>query len=224
VLSSGLLRVKSTPEQADEESTWMTQLGARPCAMVDVLDSSALRVVAYGVVALLTAVWGVRERRWIAVHRVDWWPPYWFTSAALLAILGVGRAGAIGDRISEIGREQARSGGWYDTRRTLQAAFVIAIAVVWFIGVIIAVLRVPPRRRRYLPHVILLSTIIALAAIRLVSLHQIDTVLYRRDVAGVRVVAIVELGLLAITALVTVVTARFPRDSSDLVQPLAVQR
>jgi hypothetical protein len=37
-------------------------------------------------------------------------------------------------------------------------------------------------------------------------------------------VAIVELGLLAITALVTVVTARFPRDSSDLVQPLAVQR
>lgn len=192
--------------------------------MVDLLDSNALRVVAYGLVALLAVSWGVRERRWIAVHHVDWWPFYWFMSAALLVVIGVGRAGALGDLISEIGREQARSNGWYDTRRSLQAAVVIAVAVVWFLGVAVAVLRVPPRRRRYLPHVILLSTIIAFAAIRLVSLHQIDTVLYRRDVAGVRIVALVELSLLAATALVTVTTARFPRNSAAPGQPEVVQQ
>ncbi|HYN35180.1 MAG TPA: hypothetical protein VES40_21325 [Ilumatobacteraceae bacterium] len=192
--------------------------------MVDLLDSNALRIFAYGLAALLAASWGVRERRWTAVRHLDWWPFYWFMSAALLVVIGVGRAGALGDLISEIGREQARSNGWYDTRRSLQAAVVIVVAVVWFLGVAVAVLRVPPRRRRYLPHVILLSTIIAFAAIRLVSLHQIDTVLYRRDVAGVRIVAVVELSLLVAAAMVTVTTARFPRNSAALGQQEVVQR
>jgi hypothetical protein len=190
--------------------------------MVDLLNSNALRVVAYGLVALLAGSWGVRERRSIAMHNAEWWPFYWFMSTALLAVIGAGRA--FGDLISEIGREQARSNGWYDTRRTVQAAFVIAVVVVWLLGVVIAVLRVPPRRRRYLPHVILLSTIIAFAAIRLVSLHQIDTVLYRRDVAGVRIVALVELSLLVATALVTVTKARFPRNSTALGQQEVVQQ
>jgi hypothetical protein len=182
--------------------------------MVDVLDSSALRVVAYALVALLAFVWGVRERRWCAAHQSDWWPRYWFLSAALLVTMGIGRAGALGDVLSEIGREQARSSGWYDTRRTIQAAVVIAVALVWLVGVAIAVLRVPPRRRRYLPHVILMSAAIAFAAIRLVSLHQIDGLLYRRDLGGVRVVSLVELALLSAIAVVTVTTARFPSDTA----------
>jgi hypothetical protein len=98
--------------------------------MAELLDSSALRVATYGVVALLATWWGVRERRGIAAHGVDWWPFYWFLSAILLVVMGVGRAGALGDLVSEFGREQARSGGWYDTRRTVQAAVVIAVAVV----------------------------------------------------------------------------------------------
>jgi hypothetical protein len=178
--------------------------------MADLLDSNALRVVAYGLVALLSVWWGVRER---TVHNTDWLPFYWFMSAAVLVAIGVGRASAFGDLLGEIGREQARSSGWYDTRRTAQAGFVIGVTIFWLLSVILTVLRVPPRRRRYLPHVILLSAIIAFATIRLVSLHQIDTVLYRRDLAGVRIVALGELGLLGVTALVTVTTARFPRGS-----------
>ncbi|TFH17352.1 MAG: hypothetical protein E4H05_06375 [Acidimicrobiales bacterium] len=183
--------------------------------MVDLLDSNAFRVAVYVLVALLSLWWGVRERRWVTTHAVDWWPFYWFMSAALLGAMGIARASAFGDVLGEIGREQARSGGWYDTRRTMQAVLVIGVAVVWLLGVAVAVLRVPPRRRRYLPHVILLSTILAFAAIRLVSLHQVDTVLYRRDVAGVRIVALVELGLLAANVVVMLTTARFPRDSPE---------
>jgi hypothetical protein len=178
--------------------------------MVDVLDSSALRVAAYGLVALLAFVWGVRERRWCATHFIDWWPFYWFMSALLLVTMGIGRAGALGGVLSEIGREQARSSGWYDIRRTIQAAAVIAVGIVWLIGVTIAVLR--PHRGRYLPHVILMSAAIAFAAIRLVSLHHIDGLLYRRDVAGVRVAAVLDLAMLSAIALVTVTTARFPTE------------
>jgi hypothetical protein len=178
--------------------------------MAEFIDSSALRVATDGVVALLAAWWGIRERREIAAHGVDWWPFYWFLSASLLVVMGIGRIGGLGDLVSEFGREQARSGGWYETRRTVQAVVVIAVAVVWFWGVAVAVLRVPPRRRRYLPHIVALSTLIAFAAIRLVSFHQVDTVLYRRDVAGVRIVAIAELFMLAATTLVMITTARFP--------------
>jgi len=192
--------------------------------MVDVLDSSALRVAAYGLVAILSFVWGVRERRWCAAHCVDWWPRYWFMSAVLLVTMGIGRAGALGGVLSEIGREQARSSGWYDTRRTIQAAAVIAVTIVWLIGVTITVLRVPPRRRRYLPHVVLMSAAIAFAAIRLVSLHQIDGLLYRRDVAGVRVVAVLELATLSAIALVTVTTARFPAEPAATGRPEDVHR
>ncbi len=184
--------------------------------MVDLLDSGALRVAAYMAVAVLAGVWWWRERRWIERHDVDWWPRYWLLTALLLAVLGVGRSSALGDLISDIGREQARAGGWYDTRRTVQLVVVVGVAVVWVAGVALAILRIPPRRRRYLPHVIAVSGIVAFAAIRLVSLHQIDSVLYRTDVGGIRVVALVELGLLAATALITVATARFPRGDATL--------
>ncbi len=192
--------------------------------MADFIDSSALRVATYGVVALLAAWWGVRERRGIAAHGVDWWPFYWFLSASLVAVMGIGRIGGLGDLVSEFGREQARSGGWYETRRTVQAAVVIVVAVVWLVGVTVAVLRVPPRRRRYLPHIVAFSTLIAFAAIRLVSLHQVDTVLYRRDVAGVRIVAIVELLLLVATTLVMIATARFPSDPQPSGSPVPDDR
>jgi hypothetical protein len=181
--------------------------------MAEFIDSGALRVATYGVVALLAAWWGVRERREIAATGVDWWPFYWFLSASLLVVMGIGRV--VGDLVADFGRDQARSGGWYEARRALQAV-VIAVALVWFVGVAVAVLRVPPRRRRYLPHIVALSTLIAFAAIRLVSLHQVDTVLYRRDVAGVRIVAIADLFMLAATALVMITTARFPAGTPRL--------
>lgn len=182
--------------------------------MSDLLDSSTTRVVVYAIAALLAVWWGVRERRALSRRRVDWWPRYWFISAVLLAVLAVARASALGDVLGDLGRDQARSSGWYDTRRTVQALVVVAVAAVWAVGVFIAVLRVPPRRRRYLPHVVALSAIIAFAAIRLVSLHHIDTLLYRRDIASVRVVAIVELTLVAGSVALMVLTARITRTQS----------
>lgn len=178
--------------------------------MTDVVDSSALRVVAYAGAALLAAVWGVREHRTMASRELDWWPRYWFMSSLLLVVLAAARASALGDLIGELGRDQARTSGWYDIRRTVQAAAVVVVAAVWTAGVFVAVIRVPPRRRRYLPHVIALSAIVAFAAIRLVSLHQVDTVLYRRELGDVRVVAIVELALIGCSIVLMAATARFP--------------
>jgi hypothetical protein len=77
----------------------------------------------------------------------------------------------------------------------------------------------PPRRRRYLAHIVALSAIIAFAAIRLVSLHQVDSVLYRRDIGGVRIVSIVELLMLVAATVVMITTARFSPDPGPTGSP-----
>lgn len=176
--------------------------------MSDFLDAGSVRVAGYLVVAGVALVlWWSEQRHPARVER-EWWPTYWWTSAALLLSMAAARAGSLGDLVGELGREQVRSGGWYDARRTLQAVSVIAVSALWGLGVIIAVWRVPPRRRRYLPHAVGVSGLVAFAAIRIVSLHQVDALLYRRDIAGVRIVSILELTLLAVTAVAGIVTTR----------------
>lgn len=178
--------------------------------MTDTLDSGWLRVTAYLALAAVAAWWGWRERRHPAREARSWWPRYWFSSAVLAATMAAGRIGSLDDLFGDLGREQARSAGWYDDRRSLQVLAVLLVAAVWFVGVVVSIWRVPPRRRRYLPHAIALSTVVGFALVRMVSLHQIDAVLYRRDIAGVRIVAVVELTLLAATAAAGIATARIP--------------
>jgi hypothetical protein len=73
----------------------------------------------------------------------------------------------------------------------------------WFVAVSVACLRTPERRRRYLPMGLAVVTLAAFVAIRLVSLHQVDSVLYRRHIEGVRVGTLIELSLLLLTSVVT---------------------
>lgn len=181
-----------------------------------VLDSSGTRVVAYVAVAALAAAWYVRERRSLAGPLAlgedarARWPAYWMLTAVVLATMAIGRAGALGDVVAELGREQARGGGWYERRRELQAGAVGVIATAWLLAVFVAIWRVPPRRRRYLPNVVVISSLVAFAAVRMISLHQIDALLYRRDIGGLRIVTIVELGLLAIASITIAIVDHRP--------------
>ena len=54
----------------------------------------------------------------------------------------------------------------------------------------------------------LIGSVITFAAIRTVSLHHIDTLLYRRDLLGVRIVSVVEIALLVVVTMVTVAAIR----------------
>ncbi len=165
--------------------------------MAEVAEGVIARAAMYGVLAA-AAIWSWnRERR--SGPRADLWPPYWLTTALLFLGMGFGRAVEIGDLVTQIGREQAAGAGWYEVRRPVQAAMVTLVAVVWLAMVVLAVLRVPERRRRYLPSSILALTLACYAAVRVVSLHHVDTVLYRWDVVGVRVGTVIEYLLGAIT-------------------------
>jgi hypothetical protein len=168
--------------------------------MAGTLDAGWLRVVGYFVAALACVIAGVIEQR-RTPRGPELWPAFWFSTAVVLTLMGFARAGDVGGFIAGVGREQAEEHGWYDVRRSYQAAAVGTVASIWAIFVVAAVWRVPERRRRYLPAALVVVTIICFAAARMISLHQVDSLLYRRDVSGVRFVAVIELGLLGLMLL-----------------------
>ena len=58
----------------------------------------------------------------------------WFGFAAMLLLLGINKQLDLQTLLSQAGRVIAKSGGWYDTRRGVQAVFVIMLA---FLGIIL---------------------------------------------------------------------------------------
>ena len=159
------------------------------------LDSTACVVVLYTVAGTTMLLLGVVERR-RDVADPGRWPTFWFATGGLLLVMAAGRASNISDFVTDLGREQARAGGWYDVRRSLQAWVVGAVAAFWAVTVTYAVWRVPERRRRYLPTAIVVFTLVCFVGVRLISLHQIDALLHDRDLLGAPVGAAIEVGLL----------------------------
>lgn len=158
---------------------------------------------------------GLAERRRNSVQGPRLWPTFWFSTGGLLLAMAVGRASNISSLLADLGREQARSGGWYDVRRSLQAWVIAAVAAVWAVTVVVAIWRVPERRRRYLPTAIVVFTLVCFVGIRLISLHQVDALLHDRDLGGVTVGAVIEVGLLMLV--IAVIAWRIPR--SDGARP-----
>jgi len=166
------------------------------------LGSNWLRVAAYAVAAGAALLAGWRERRRARVE-VHIWPTFWVLTAGLFLMMVVGRAANLGGWATSLGRSEALSQGWYLHRRKFQVIAVGSIGAAWFVTVVVALLRVPARRRRYLPAATVVFTLMCFAGIRVVSLHQIDGLLYRRHLAGVKVDAILELFGVAVATAIT---------------------
>ena len=172
------------------------------CRAVGWLDSNGLRIVGYLAAAATAFLAGRRERQRISAQPYLW-PTFWYATAVLFLVMAIGRAGNVAELAVDIGRRQAVAEGWYDDRRRYQAMAVASVAAVWFVVVLVALWRVPERRRRYLPMAIVSFTLVCFAGVRLVSLHQVDSLLYRRGISGVELGAIIEDALLVLAIAMT---------------------
>jgi hypothetical protein len=160
--------------------------------MLGWLDSNGLRIAGYAAAALAAFLAGRRERPLARVNP-NLWPTFWFLTSGLFLLMAVGRAADFGGVATELGRSEALSHGWYAERRKFQALVVGSLGAIWFIVVVVALWRVPERRRRYLPMAIVSFSLMCYAGIRIVSLHQVDAVLYRRHIAGAKVGSVAEI-------------------------------
>jgi len=145
----------------------------------------------------MVCVWSWREDRGLG-GRIGSWARSGL--AAIFATLAVGRVFGLQWRLAEFFRRRAVVGGWYDERRGFQTWVVLAVAAL-AAAVVIAIVAVSLRRKspRTLAVFAPVATLLGFLAVRAVSLHQIDHLLYRR-VAGVEVNLAVELTLLALVA------------------------
>ena len=184
--------------------------------MSSVLDADGFRFACYLVASLTALVAFASELRLRAqTANRALWPTFWLLQAILLTTMGLAMAIDAADSLTDLARTRARSDSWYLDRRSLQVPVVASIGAVWMVSTVVAIWRVPPRRRRYLPSAALVGTLMSFAAMRTVSLHHIDTLLYRRSVADVRIVAVVEIALLVAATIAAAVRIRPSRDDTS---------
>jgi GNAT superfamily N-acetyltransferase len=167
--------------------------------MLEWADRNWLRMLAYAIVAAFALAAGRREDEDDAAT----WRPFWPMTAGIFFVMALGRAQGLAEWLIDQIRGEAYDAGWYDARRPLQAAVVLIVGAGWLISVVTACWRIPERRRRYLPMTVVVLTVGAFVAVRAVSLHQVDSVLYRTDIAGLRVGTLTEYLLLGVAVACT---------------------
>jgi hypothetical protein len=185
------------------------------------LNSDGLRALAYLVAGICCVIAGIREVR----RKRDYpalWPAFWFVTAVFFFAIVAARETDVIDLMTRLGRETAIAQGWYDHRRKYQTMVIAAITGVWFITVVISLWRVPARRRRYLPEAIVVFSLLAFGGVRAVSLHQVDAVLYRRPIHGVKIDAILELAGVALAIALTFWQPRRDRHRRPTPRPAPV--
>lgn len=164
-------------------------------SVITLVNSSGLRTSGYLLAATAAFIAGRREvrSRDIGSH---WWPRIWFLAAGVLLVMALTRGTDLVELLPDLGRRRARSEGWYENRRALQKATIAALGAALVGAVAIALRWLPANRRHYLPEAVVVLALVAFAGVRLVSLHQVDVLLYRRRIEGVKVDAVIELAVL----------------------------
>ena len=110
---------------------------------------------------------------------------FWIGASALLLLLGINKQLDLQTLVLDLVRDSARAHGWYQSRRLVQGAFLLALGfgsivaaaalLIWLVGAV-------PTIRAAAMGVLLLGTFIVLRA---ASFHHIDQWV-RVDVAGLR--------------------------------------
>ncbi|HEY8172408.1 MAG TPA: hypothetical protein VIH21_04920 [Dehalococcoidia bacterium] len=162
--------------------------------MSELLNSNGLRALAYLVAGLLCLVASTREVDAADSRTQQLVRLFWLGLAAMLVVLAFSRMFDLGPWLTDRGRDMAKAQGWYDERRRFQSRAVEAILLAGAMGVFIGVLWFFRAAYREHPLAFIAAVyIVCFVLVRAISLHQVDSVLYRHPVHGVRVNALLEL-------------------------------
>jgi len=134
---------------------------------------------------------------------------FWRTVAVLLAVLGANKQLDLQTLLTDIGREAARSGGWYAQHRTVQAFFVAGLCVL---GIALLVATGLLMRRSLMPIWVAMAGITVLGCfvlVRAASFHHVDKTL-GMNLAGLRLCWLIEAVGIALTAVSAASALRHP--------------
>ena len=134
-----------------------------------------LTVVVYAAAAV-ASLW-VWRRGAFPAHLARRERRFWLALAVLMALLAVNKQLDLQSFVTAIARCAAIEQGWYDTRRTVQVAFVMGIlAVSVTVGLTAALLLMKSLARTWLA-LLGLILILGFVAVRALGFHHIDTLI-----------------------------------------------
>ena len=181
-----------------------------------IIESHAIRTAIYAAAALACLHAGRTH-----VQAAGHWPrklatpaSFWLSLSAVLFVLSLAKLFALQHLVGAYVRDVARDDGFYDVRRAYQRFaiyVVIGICVVTFIGGLCL------WARRWFVLAVPLGVIVMLlgfVTIRAISLHDVDTLLYRSHFLGAHVGALIEVVLTTSTAVLAMTVGRSVRRAS----------
>jgi hypothetical protein len=134
-----------------------------------------------------------------AARRTRLKPGFWLGLAALMLLLGINKQLDLQSLITEIGRDMAKSGGWYEDRRAVQVFFILMLCGA-AVGVAIALRhRLAQDWRDYRLAFVGILLLMLFVVVRAVTIHHIDSLL-RFDIAGLRINVLLEMTAIAVVA------------------------
>lgn len=160
-------------------------------------------VLCYGLVAASSVRVGFVEARSRARHEVGW-PVFWYLVSGVLLLIALAHLVDIAEPLRNAVRERAWADDWYDGRERVQIALGLAAATV----LTVLVVAVAWFRRTYALVMVMVAALVLLAAVRLTSLHAVDSLLHDESIAGFRYGAVLE--LLGLTVLGGLIWHRGP--------------
>jgi hypothetical protein len=124
---------------------------------------------------------------------------FWFGLSVVLLLLAVNKQLDLQSALTAAGRCAAKAQGWYENRRSVQIAFILAILVIC--GVVAAGLLWVMRREISLvwPALIGIVSLLAFIAIRAAGFHHFDQFI-GFEVGGARINTFLELGGISMIA------------------------
>ena len=118
---------------------------------------------------------------------------FWIAIAAALILLGINKQLDLQTLLTQIGREVARCQGWYDQRRTVQAAFIAAVTAACIAALATLALLARRSLQRLWLALVGIVFLVCFIAIRAASFHHVDRLLGLR-LGGLKINWILELG------------------------------
>ena len=162
-----------------------------------------LTVAAYLIASLLCSVYALRIDRVSSPHRFDGQRTLWWSLAVILLLLAINKQLDLQSWFTQVGKEMARSQGWYLQRRTFQMWFIAGGATAGLILFMLAGWAMRHVWRQQWLALFGILFLIGFIGIRATSFHHVDTML-GWHLAGFRMNWILELGGIACIGTATI--------------------
>jgi hypothetical protein len=172
-------------------------------------------VIAYGTASVLCIWAAMKKPKGLGPTDLSKHWMFWSTLGVIMLLLAINKQLDLQMWLWLTGRNMAKANGWYEQRRTIQVASMLAISVVAGAGLAYFTWLTRSAFRQRLLALLGMVFTVCFILIRASSLHHIDTVLEWR-VAGVKTDWILEIGGILLVIIAALKAIEAPRKEQNV--------